>query len=110
MKTNRRSAAEIDALKANWLNDPCYDIADTEGFEAHATELANWQYGKEMEWKGEREAKLIARAAELNCSPELVEVVERLERRVKAQDEEIEKLQDRVFQLEYADRQRAGLH
>lgn len=30
---------EIDHLKKSWLADPCWDIEDTEGFEAHRAEL-----------------------------------------------------------------------
>lgn len=31
--------AEVEALKASWLRDPCWDIEDTEGFEAFRDEL-----------------------------------------------------------------------
>jgi hypothetical protein len=40
---------EIEALKKNWLNDPCWDIEDTEGFEEHHDEL--YIYRLEMELK-----------------------------------------------------------
>lgn len=35
MKTRK----EIEALKTNWLRDPCWDVEGTEGFEAHHDEL-----------------------------------------------------------------------
>jgi hypothetical protein len=35
----QRTPEEIEALKANWLKDPCWDIEETEGFEAHSVEL-----------------------------------------------------------------------
>lgn len=34
-----KTRSEIEALKANWLSDPCWDIETTEGFEAHHDEL-----------------------------------------------------------------------
>ena len=52
-----RTPVEIEALKKNWLQDPCWDIEDTEGFEAHREELLTWR--KEYQAKREqiREAK-----------------------------------------------------
>ena len=52
-----RTPEEIEALKKNWLQDPCWDIEDTEGFEAHREELLTWR--KEYQAKREqiREAK-----------------------------------------------------
>lgn len=35
----RRSNEEVERLKQNWMNDPCWDIENTEGFEAHHDEL-----------------------------------------------------------------------
>jgi hypothetical protein len=37
-----KSPAEVEALKRNWLADPCWDIESTPGFEAHAAELIEW--------------------------------------------------------------------
>lgn len=34
-----RTDAEIADLKRQWKADPCWDIEDTEGFEAHRHEL-----------------------------------------------------------------------
>lgn len=38
-----KTQAEIEDLKKQWLSDPCWDIAHTEGFEAHAEELHDFQ-------------------------------------------------------------------
>ena len=35
----RRSADELAELKAFWLEDPCWELEGTRGFEAHHTEL-----------------------------------------------------------------------
>lgn len=34
-----KTQEEIEALKSNWIKDPCWDIEDTEGFEDHKEEL-----------------------------------------------------------------------
>ena len=34
-----KSKEQIEDLKKDWLDDPCWDIEDTEGFEEHRTEL-----------------------------------------------------------------------
>lgn len=48
-----RTTEEIEQLKKNWMADPCWDIEDTEGFEAHNNELFAWR--KEYEAKIEKE-------------------------------------------------------
>ena len=34
---------EIQALKDNWVKDPCWDIEETDGFEDHHDELLAWR-------------------------------------------------------------------
>lgn len=51
MKKNEpRTIKEIEALKANWVKDPCWDIEDTEGFELHREELRAFNQQKQKEW------------------------------------------------------------
>lgn len=56
---------EIEALKAAWREDPSWDIADTEGFEAHCDELAAYQREQEALWTQAREQRLRERAEAL---------------------------------------------
>ena len=51
---------QIEKLKADWRNDPCWDIEDTKGFEDHKEELL--AYRKQVE--AEREEKARKRADE----------------------------------------------
>lgn len=37
-----RTAEEIETLKANWMEDPGWNIWETPGFEGHRTELKAW--------------------------------------------------------------------
>ena len=102
-----KTTAEIDALKANWLGDPCYDLADVEGFEAHADELGAFQAEQEAAWEAKRIARVNARCAELGCTPAMLIVIERLEAQIERQQEEIEKLQDEVSALRFINRRAA---
>lgn len=54
MELTRKTEAEIEDLKRQWKADGTWDIEDTEGFEAHKTELYIWRL--EYELKCEREA------------------------------------------------------
>lgn len=38
-EASKKSREEIEQLKTSWEFDPCWDIEDTEGFEAHRDEL-----------------------------------------------------------------------
>lgn len=44
-----KSADDIEALKQNWRFDPCWDIEETEGFEAHRAELKAYRERVEAE-------------------------------------------------------------
>jgi hypothetical protein len=77
-----RTEEEIDALKANWLSDPCWDIEHTEGFEAHAAELRAFRLQLEAEEEAEQKARIAARAAAFGCTEHLLQYIESLENRI----------------------------
>lgn len=52
-----RSKEDIDALKKNWENDSCWDIWNTEGFEAHIDELKAYQQEMEALWAKQRKTQ-----------------------------------------------------
>lgn len=52
-----KSREEIEALKQSWLKDPCWDIAKTEGFEAHIDELDQFHNMTSETWELERKQK-----------------------------------------------------
>jgi len=54
MNQDQKTLAEINELKRNWSNDPCWDIEDTEGFEAYKQELLAYRLEQEAEWKRRR--------------------------------------------------------
>lgn len=52
-----RTTEEIRQLKDNWLKDPCWNIEDTPGFEAHINELQSFRILHESQWKTQREER-----------------------------------------------------
>ncbi len=65
-----KTREEVEALKAQWLKDPCWDIEDTGGFEEYATELAGFRVKHEalvraVREKVEREAYRNSPASEM---------------------------------------------
>jgi len=79
-----RTKAEIDELKEQWSDDPCWDIYETEGFEEHAEELLAYQEMAEMAWQVAEEERLEKRALEIGIAGNisLVKHIEHLERRI----------------------------
>ena len=79
----RKSDDEISELKRQWQNDPCWDIEDTEGFEAHSDELKAWREQLEANWQARENSRLAAKAEHFGCSVELVRHLESLLRRIE---------------------------
>ena len=91
-KMTEKTREEIEALKRSWHIDPCWDIEDTEGFEAHKEEL--WSYHNEcrQKWAEDIFNRQLDRAKDLGLPGHirLVAYLEKLERR-------IEELEAKVF-------------
>jgi hypothetical protein len=89
MKTRQ----EVEALKRNWLNDSCWDIYETEGFEEYRDELRVFQINMEQEWRAEQYNKVYDFAQSLSITElgnpeddtnlELAKYLMRLEDRIK---------------------------
>lgn len=45
-----KTAADLETLKAQWLQDPAWDIEDTEGFEAFRDELREFHVRMNEVW------------------------------------------------------------
>lgn len=48
----------LEELKANWKQDPCWDIEDTEGFEEFHDELLSWRMAYESQRDEEARKRL----------------------------------------------------
>lgn len=89
-----RTAEEIAALKRGWKADPCWDIEDTEGFEAHRDELTAYHLECRAQWDKAREDSYLETAAKAGCpgNKQLGEYIEYLESRIARLGKEIKKL------------------
>jgi hypothetical protein len=88
MKTHE----DVEALKAQWYNDPTWSIEETEGFDAYKQELLIYRLDCEAAWGLGRHRRLVDKAMRLGV-PEnikLVEYLEKLEQRI----EELEQRND----------------
>ena len=47
----KKTREDVEALKKNWLADPCWDIEETEGFEEFYAELYAFRLANEREWE-----------------------------------------------------------
>lgn len=56
----QRTAAELENLQAQWEADPCWDIEETEGFEAHYDELFDYRKQKSAEWERARQETAVS--------------------------------------------------
>ncbi len=75
----------LEELKWHWKADPCWDLEDTGGFEAHREELLQFRVQCETEWEQQRVRRLSAKAVALGVPGNLAlaEYVERLETRMR---------------------------
>ncbi len=71
-----RTPEEIEALKADWERDPCWDIEYTEGFEAHRDELRAWSEHVKARWAAAEQQRLKAEATRRGLSPGVVQRIE----------------------------------
>ncbi len=60
-----RSREDIDELKQAWLADGCWDIEETEGFEAHFDELKAYREEMDRKYQEASRERLVMKAAEL---------------------------------------------
>ena len=67
---NDLTRQDIEKLKKDWLKDPCWDIEDTEGFEACREELRVYREEQEAIWDAQAEKRIIEKrvnAAQKKC-------------------------------------------
>jgi hypothetical protein len=62
-----KTSQEIEDLKQSWLQDPCWDIETTEGFEEHKKELLAFREQTEKLWEDARLEELQKKSVELGC-------------------------------------------
>lgn len=85
---------ELQKLKQNWLNDPIWDIEDTEGFEDHYEELKAYRKEREAVWDKHRTEQLIQRSIKMGVpgNTELVRYIEGLECKIQQLEKSIDQI------------------
>lgn len=88
-----KTIEEINALKQQWEDDPCWEIETTEGFEEHAEELRLFSETVRKKWSNEYNEKLRKQADILGCPGNvlLAEYVLNLENMIDNLLQEIER-------------------
>jgi len=90
-----KTREEVENLKANWREDPCWNIEDTQGFNEHKDELLAYRILCESERAEKRSIRLIELSEKLGIpgNTKLAEYVERLEYRIEKIEERLEKIE-----------------
>lgn len=66
-RLGKQAPEALTKLKNEWQADPCWDLEDTDGFEAHRDELLAYRLECEAKWTAEKQAQLEKRAELLGC-------------------------------------------
>lgn len=96
---NTKTTAEIKALIKDWEEDPCWDLEDTEGFEAHVVELRKHRIEKSKEWRLENKASDYDQCARWGCSPQLLEVIQKQRGDIDRLETQIEALRIEISNI-----------
>lgn len=90
----RKTEQEIAELKANWQEDPCWDIEDTPGFGAHYAELRTWRQRYELARQGDFYGRMYRKSKELGIEGNIIlaAYIERLEARLEALEAKIARM------------------
>lgn len=98
-----KTREEIESLKQGWINDPIWDIEDTDGFEEYRDELIQFHNEKRKEWDGRWNERLLTKAEHLGApgNVKLAEYVLQLERHIDILYTRMEDFANRLYHLEY---------
>jgi len=105
-----KTEADIQELKRQWMEDPNWDIEDTEGFEEYKEELHKFRIQKEKEWERERKCFLIDKSVEYGI-PGNLELTQRLltmEDRISLLTEQLMRIT--VLEMKVADQENEICH
>lgn len=75
--------ARINDLKRNWIQDPIWDIEETEGFEEYRDELKAFRLEHEAEWKANQEVELYVFQENFGINREAAMYLRNLQRRLE---------------------------
>lgn len=81
-------------LKENWMDDACWDIEETEGFEKYKKELKIFRLEQEKKWEAERRKQLEKDFAEYGTHSE------KLLNRIKFLEQKVQEMEDKIFHIQ----------
>jgi len=85
---------EIQKLKDGWRHDPCWDIEDTEGFEAHKEELLKYRLEQEAIWNQKREERIAEEMKKMGIvNRDTYFYLKRIENNIEQLEKRVDKLQ-----------------
>ncbi len=93
----------VEDLKKDWITDPCWDLEETEGFEAYYQELLAFRKRIEEAARIKQEREVEDKARALNCSVDLVNYIETLEYKIEMLSSELDALK-KAQPIAHADR------
>lgn len=98
----KRTDKEIEELKREWCDDPCWDLESTEGFEAHHDELKSFSDKHKAEWKAKLNKRREAEEARLRADFEKLgdDALFSIFKMVMSLKEDLNKANDRIHNLE----------
>jgi hypothetical protein len=79
-----KTRQEVEELKRQWRNDPCWDLWEQEGFEEYKNELRSYAEQKEAEWEAEEQMRKEARASKLGIPGNFESRIEYVDDRVNS--------------------------
>lgn len=94
-----KSRKKVEELKKNWMNDPCWDIYETEGFEEYRDELFEFQKRRETENEEIRLKELNDKADSLGISGniKLAQYILNLEWKISSLSDKIQSIQGQLY-------------
>lgn len=110
-----RTPSEIAHLKENWTDDPCWDVEDTPGFEAHRDELKTWRLEQQAQrdalnaqsWQTYQIRSRQAREMGLDLATDaaLFETIRKLVARIETLETQYAALQEEMYGRKQAEEQ-----
>jgi hypothetical protein len=84
-----KTEQEINDLKRQWESDPIWDIEETEGFEDCRELLLAYRLETEAKWKASEDKRIATLCSQYGCNPELLKVIESLQRRIEVLEQKV---------------------
>lgn len=90
---------DVENLKRDWVNDPCFDLDDVEGFEDFTEELQSFQKEQEAKWAAERLENTKRKAEKWGVTIIAAEEIESCEQRAQSHSADAKRLLTHYFGL-----------